>query len=186
MKLGYARVSTDLQNPDLQLDALHSAGCDRIWTDRVSGAVLARPELEALIDHARPGDTVIVWKLDRLGRSVKDLVALMTEFEKRNIGFKSITENIDTTTAGGVLIFHVFAALAQFERDLIRARTIAGLNAARSRGRVGGRPPSLTEEQKTTIDALLSNNQPIATIARSVGTSRATIYRHLAEKGSQS
>ena len=138
--LGYARVSTADQQPQLQVDALEHAGCYRVFTETASGARSDRPVLEQLLDQLRPGDTLVVWKLDRLGRSLRHLVDTVTGLADRGIGFRSLQEAIDTTTPGGKLVFHVFAALAEFERDLIRERTSAGLAAARARGRHGGRP----------------------------------------------
>jgi DNA invertase Pin-like site-specific DNA recombinase len=142
--LGYARVSTTDQQPQLQVDALEKAGCYRVFTETASGARSDRPVLEHVLDQLRPGDTLIVWKLDRLGRSLRHLVDTVTGLADRGIGFRSLQEAIDTTTPGGKLVFHVFAALAEFERDLIRERTAAGLAAARARGRHGGRPPVMT------------------------------------------
>src|SRR5437763_1565586 len=140
MLIGYARVSTQEQTLSLQQDALHQAGCERIFTDTASGAKADRPGLDDAVDHVRSGDTLVVWKLDRLGRSLPHLIETIRQLQERGIGFKSLTEQIDTTTSGGKLIFHVFAALAEFERDVIRERTRAGLTAARARGRRGGRP----------------------------------------------
>ena len=142
--LGYARVSTTDQQPQLQVDALQRAGCYRVFTETASGARADRPVLEQLLDQLRPGDTLVVWKLDRLGRSLRHLVDTVTGLAERGIGFRSLQEAIDTTTPGGKLVFHVFAALAEFERDLIRERTAAGLAAARARGRHGGRPSVMT------------------------------------------
>src|SRR5512144_2758492 len=145
--LGYARVSTFEQDPALQLDALAAAGCGRVFTDHASGALQERVELARVLDHARRGDTRVVWRLDRLGRSLRHLVDTVTELERRGVGFRSLSESIDTTTSGGKLVFHIFAALAEFERDLIRERTRAGLVAARARGRSGGRPSVMTAEK---------------------------------------
>jgi DNA invertase Pin-like site-specific DNA recombinase len=144
MLIGYARVSTSDQTLDLQKDALQKTGCDRIFTDTASGAKAERTGLDEAISHLREGDILVVWRLDRLGRSLKHLIETITALNNRDIGFKSITEAIDTTTSGGKLIFHIFGALAEFERDIIRERTQAGLNAARARGRKGGRPKALT------------------------------------------
>src|SRR5437870_5635697 len=141
--LGYARVSTSDQNPDLQLDALKGAGCFRVFVDRASGALDERPELTKALDQLRPGDTLVVWKLDRLGRSLRHLIDTVAELQRRDVGFRSLQESIDTTTPGGKLVFHIFGALAEFERDIVRQRTLAGLAAARARGRAGGRPPSM-------------------------------------------
>jgi len=140
MNIGYARVSTEDQTLDLQKDALEKIGCSQIFTDTISGATRERPGLTKALEYVREGDSLVVWKLDRLGRSLKHLIETITELNNRKIGFKSLTENIDTTTSGGKLIFHIFGALAEFERDIIRERTNAGLQAARARGRLGGRP----------------------------------------------
>ena len=142
--LGYARVSTAEQTADLQLDALKAAGCYRVFVDVASGALDERPELSKLLDQLRPADTLVVWKLDRLGRSLRHLIETVAELDRREVGFRSLQEQIDTTSPGGKLVFHLFGALAEFERDLIRQRTLAGLAAARARGRAGGRPPSMT------------------------------------------
>src|SRR5699024_7050429 len=142
--LGYARVSTTDQDATLQVDALQGAGCYRIFTDTLSGSLAHRPELEKVMDQLRPGDTLVVWRLDRLGRSVRDLIHQLQHLSERGVEFRSLQETIDTTSPGGRLVFHVFAALAEFERDLIRDRTHAGLSAARARGCIGGRPRSLT------------------------------------------
>jgi DNA invertase Pin-like site-specific DNA recombinase len=147
MLIGYARVSTHDQTLNLQKDALEKAGCTKIFTDTASGAKTERKGLEEALNYVRKGDTLVVWRLDRLGRSLPHLITTMTALEERGIGFKSLTENIDTTTSGGKLIFHIFGALAEFERNLIRERTQAGLIAARARGKTGGRPNALTERQ---------------------------------------
>jgi DNA invertase Pin-like site-specific DNA recombinase len=154
MLIGYARVSTSEQTLDLQKDALQKAGCDRIFTDTASGAKSERAGLEEAINYVRAGDTLVVWRLDRLGRSLNHLIETITGLNNRGIGFKSITESIDTTTSGGKLIFHIFGALAEFERDIIRERTQAGLTAARARGRKGGRPKSLTQKKAQIAQAL--------------------------------
>jgi DNA invertase Pin-like site-specific DNA recombinase len=143
--LGYARVSTGDQRPDLQVDALKAAGCYRVFVDTASGALAARPALDQVLDQLRPGDTLVVWRLDRLGRSLHHLVDTVAALADRGVGFRSLQESIDTTTPGGKLVFHVFAALAEFERDLTRERTTAGMAAARARGRKGGRPAVMTE-----------------------------------------
>lgn len=148
MLIGYARVSTDDQNMDLQRDALASIGCERLFEDKSSGAKADRPGLKQAIDQLRDGDTLVVWRLDRLGRSLKDLIIRAEELNERGVGLKSIQESIDTNSSGGQLIFHMFGALAQFERSLIRERTQAGLQAARARGRKGGRPKSLARKQR--------------------------------------
>jgi DNA invertase Pin-like site-specific DNA recombinase len=159
MLIGYARVSTSDQTLDLQKDALEKAGCDKIFTDTASGAKAERIGLDQAISYVRKGDTLVVWRLDRLGRSLPHLIETITGLNNRQIGFKSITESIDTTTSGGKLIFHIFGALAEFERDIIRERTQAGLTAARARGRNGGRPKALTPK-KAQMAAVLYKDKP--------------------------
>jgi DNA invertase Pin-like site-specific DNA recombinase len=184
MLIGYARVSTHDQTLNLQQDALHKAGCDRIFTDIASGAKTERKGLEQALSYVRKGDTFVVWRLDRLGRSLPHLIATMTALEERGIGFKSLTENIDTTTSGRKLIFHIFGSLAEFERNLIRERTIAGLTAARARGRKGGRPKALTPEQQRIAQALYDDpNNSIADICRTLKISKATLYRYIQTRG---
>ena len=178
-RIGYARVSTDDQNLDLQRDALLKAGCGTIYEEAVSGKSADRPELEQCRKALRAGDTLVVWRLDRLGRSLPDLVQIVAELEQQGVAFESLTEKIETSSAAGKLVFHVFAALAEFERNLIRERTHAGLAAARARGRKGGRKPALTPQQVREIKALLRDPSiPVASIADRYGVSRATIYKH--------
>lgn len=178
--LGYARTSTPDQTADLQLDALAAAGCAQLFLDVASGAKTHRLELERLLGYARAGDTVVVWRLDRLGRSLRHLLDTVTELEQRGVGFRSLTESIDTTTPGGRLVFHLFGALAEFERELLRERTQAGLSAARARGRVGGRPPALSGDKLALARSLYDSRQhTVAAIARMLGVGRATIYRAL-------
>ncbi|MEO1018423.1 MAG: recombinase family protein [Pseudomonadota bacterium] len=180
MLVGYARVSTQDQDPALQLDALKAAGCDKIFQEKASGAQRDRPELKAALDYIRDGDTLVVWKLDRLARSIKQLIETVEELGSRGVGFRSTTEAIDTTTNGGRLVFHIFAALAEFERSIIRERTMAGLQAARSRGRKGGRPPALTDKDLRTAKALLKDDEiTVAEVARRLGVVPSTLYRHL-------
>src|ERR687894_10779 len=179
MLIGYARVSTHDQTLNLQQDALTKAGCDRIFTDTASGAKTERIGLEEALNYVRKGDTLVVWRLDRLGRSLPHLITTMTDVEERGIGFKSLTENIDTTTSGGKLIFHIFGALAEFERNLIRERTTAGLLAARARGRKGGRPKVLTGKQLSIAQDLYEKRHPIAEICRTLKVSKATLYRYV-------
>jgi DNA invertase Pin-like site-specific DNA recombinase len=179
-KIGYARVSTLDQNLALQEDALKQAGCKRIFTEQVSGGVTDRPALREALDYARSGDTLVVWKLDRLARSMKQLIETIEMLRLRGIGFRSTTEAIDTTTAQGVLVFHMFSALAEFERALIQERTRAGLAAAKRTGRIGGRPPKLTEDDLDVARTLLANlDITVADIAGRVGVSPATLYRYL-------
>ena len=177
-RIGYARVSTDDQNLDLQRDALGRSGCSSTYEETASGKSVGRPELEHCLKALRSGDVLVVWRLDRLGRSLPDLVKIVTDLEKRGIGFESLTEKIETGTAAGKLIFHVFAALAEFERNVIRERTQAGLSAARARGRVGGRKPSLDEKQKREIRALLRDPTiTVKDVAKRYGVSRTTLYK---------
>jgi DNA invertase Pin-like site-specific DNA recombinase len=182
MLLGYARVSTDDQNLDLQRDALNGAGCERLFEDRLSAVRADRPGLKLLLEVARSGDTVIVWRLDRLARSLKDLISLVERLEASGIGLKSLRELIDTTSSGGKLVFHLFGALAEFERTLIRERTRAGLAAARARGRKGGRPKLLDVDQRALALRLYQERQhPIADICRMMGISKSTLYSYLDE-----
>jgi DNA invertase Pin-like site-specific DNA recombinase len=177
--LGYARISTSEQDPALQHDALREAGCWRIFTDTASGSHAGRPQLAALLDQLRPGDVLVVWRLDRLGRSVRDLIDTIAELDDRGVGFRSLQEAIDTTTAGGRLLLHVFASLAQFESELLRERTVAGLAAARARGRRGGRPTIMTAAKTQTARSLLAEGRTITEIAQILGVARTTVYRHL-------
>ncbi len=179
MLIGYARVSTYDQTLHLQQDALTKAGCNKIFTDTASGAKAERKGLEEALSYIRGGDTLVVWRLDRLGRSLSDLIATMTMLEGRKIGFKSLTENIDTTTSGGKLIFHIFGALAEFERNLIRERTQAGLTAARARGKKGGRPKALTGKQLSIARDLYEKRHPVAEICQTLKISKATLYRSI-------
>lgn len=179
-RIGYARVSTDDQHLDLQRDALQQAGCGVIYEEAASGRNTARPELEQCRKALRAGDTLVVWRLDRLGRSLPDLVQVVTDLEQRGVGFESLREKIETGSATGKLIFHVFAALAEFERGLIRERTYAGLAAARARGRVGGRKPKLGEKQVREIKALLRDPDiQVSEVARRYGISRTTLYKYV-------
>ena len=176
--IGYARISTQDQTLALQQDALAKVPCDRIFTDTASGAKTDRAGLTEALSHLRKGDTLVVWKLDRLGRSLKQLIEVALDLEKRGIGLKSLQEQIDTTTPGGKLVFHVFGALAEFERDLVRERTQAGLSAAGARGRVGGRRPVLTGKKAETALAMYrSRVLPVAEICKTLGVSRTSLYR---------
>jgi len=184
--IGYSRVSTADQDHALQTDALTKAGCAKTFSDTASGALDRRPQLDKALDYLRPGDTLVVWRLDRLGRSVKHLIETVTGLDKRGIGFRSITEGFDTTTPGGKLIFHVLGALAEFERDIIRERTRAGLEAARARGRKGGRRPVLTDNKLAVAKRMYGEKgddgkrrYTVQEIADTVGCSRATLYRAL-------
>lgn len=182
MIIGYARVSTTAQDTALQIDGLEKAGCERIYQESASGGAMNRPELDKCFDAMRSGDTLIVWRLDRLGRSLKDLVAIISDLEARGIAFRSITEAIDTSSAGGKLVFHVFAALAEFERSLIQERTKAGLQAARARGRKGGRPKKMTPEQARKAKAMLKDPEITKSeVARHFGVSRVTLNATLSK-----
>ncbi len=181
MLIGYARVSTADQTRNLQLDQLRQVGCEQFYQDVASGAKTSRPGLDAALAYARAGDQLVVWKLDRLGRSLPHLIASVKALDERGVGFRSLTENIDTTTPGGRLIFHIFASLAEFERDLIRERTNAGLAAARARGRLGGRPKKLADPKQLALAQQLyaAGQTDIATICTTLGISRATLYRSI-------
>lgn len=183
--IGYARVSKAEQNLDLQLDALKAIDCGRIFIDKVSGAKSARPELDRMLDFLRNGqDTVVIWRLDRLGRSLEHLVELVGRFHSEEIGLRSLNEEIDTSSAQGRLTFHIFAALAQFERDLISERTIAGLEAARARGRKGGRPAVMDSNKLAVAQSMYAaKKHTLQEIADTIGVSRTTVYRYLTEPG---
>ena len=181
MLIGYARVSTGDQDLALQLDALKAAGCARWFSDTASGSLTERPQLKRAMEELRDGeDTLVVWRLDRLGRSLRHLIELIGELERRQIGFRSLTEGIDTTTSSGRLVFHIFGAIAEFERQLIRERTQAGLKAARARGRLGGRRTVITDEKlRVARDMLAGGQHTMQQIADTIGVGRATLYRHL-------
>jgi DNA invertase Pin-like site-specific DNA recombinase len=178
MKIGYARVSTDEQITDLQTDALNRAGCEMIYTEHASGKNTDRPELKACLRSMREGDTLIVWRLDRLGRSLSDLITIVTSLEKLGVVFQSLNEQIDTSTPTGRFSFHLFSAMAEFERNINRERTNAGLKSARARGRVGGRPKKVSDNDKRMISALLADkaNEP-REIAKRFKISKSTMYR---------
>ncbi len=182
MIIGYARVSTIDQNPDLQIDALEAAGCDRIYIDKASGSVADRPELDKLKTILRAGDTLVIWKLDRLSRSLKHLMEWMEYLEKEKVQLKSLQDSIDTSTSMGKFVFHIFGALGQLERDIIRERTLAGLSAARARGRVGGRPRKVDEKKKKRIKELYAKKEmTIQEICDWAGISRGTLYKYIRE-----
>lgn len=180
MKIGYARVSTADQNHDLQVDALKKAGCEKIYIETASGAKADRPELQKCLDNLRPGDVLVVWRLDRLGRNLAHLVATVDKLNERGVGFVSVQDNHDTTSANGRLIFGIFASLAAFERDLIAERTKAGLEAARARGKMGGRPKKLTDKQVATLRKMHESKEHTgAEIAKTFGISRPVLYAYL-------
>jgi len=184
MRIGYARVSTAEQNLDLQKDALKRAGCDKIIEDTISGKAEIRSGLDRAKELLREGDVLVVWRLDRLGRSLKHLIELMTELENRGIGFQSIQESIDTTTPGGKLVFHIFGALAEFERNLIRDRTKAGLEAARARGRLGGRKKKLGAAQRAlAVELYKQKNLTLNEICQSLNITKPTLYKYVQEDG---
>jgi DNA invertase Pin-like site-specific DNA recombinase len=180
MLVGYARVSTLDQKPALQIDALKAAGIERIFTEKASGAQRERPELSAALDYIRQGDTLVVWKLDRLARSMRQLIETVEDLQSRGIELRSLTESIDTATPGGRLVFHIFGALAEFERAVIRERTSAGLQAARERGKKGGRPRTLGPKDLAAAKALLADPAiRVEDVAARLKVSPATLYRHL-------
>lgn len=187
MKIGYARVSTEEQNLDLQLDALTRAGCEKIFQEKVSGVKTHRVELSKLLAHLRAGDVLVIWKLDRLGRSLQHLVELTHELLEKEVGLQSLSDPIDTTTAQGRLVFNIFASLAQFERDLIRVRTMAGLARARARGRLGDRKKGLSAKaQKTALiaEALYKQRQlTVIDLCKQLSISKPTLYRYLRTRG---
>lgn len=181
--LGYARVSTHDQNLALQKDALESAKCEKIFTDVISGSKSNRPGLDEMLEYSRKGDMIVVWRLDRLGRSLKDLIEIMGKLENRGISLKSINEAIDTSSSTGKLVFHIFGALAEFERNLIQERTNAGLAAARARGKVGGRPRKLDKMKYNLAKSLYkSKDHSIKDICELVGVSKSTLYSYLSNK----
>ena len=179
MNIGYARVSTLDQTLALQQDALKAAGCEKIFTDTASGSRAARPGLSEALDFARFGDTLVVWRLDRLGRSLGHLIQTVMDLKKRGVHFRSLQEQFDTTTSGGKVVFHFFGLLAEFERDLIRERTMAGLAAARARGRTGGRPRWSAEKIRQLRTLAVDKTNAVAAICRTLGISRATFYRYV-------
>jgi len=179
MQIAYARVSTLDQNLDLQTDALEKAGCEKIFTERLSGARSDRPVLAEALEFLRTGDSLVVWRLDRLARSVADLIQIVKDLEAKGIGLTSLTEGIDTKSGPGRLVFHVFAALAEFERMLLRERTAAGLKAARDRGRIGGRPRLMTPDKVVAARKLMGTGMSAREVATAVGVSLPTLYRHL-------
>ncbi|MCH4391479.1 MULTISPECIES: recombinase family protein [Staphylococcus] len=187
MKIGYARVSTGLQNLNLQEDRLNQYGCEKIFSDHISGAKSKRPGLDRAIEFARSGDTIVVWRLDRLGRNMEDLITLVNELNNRGVSFHSLEENItmDKSSSTGQLLFHLFAAFAEFERNLILERSSAGRIAARARGRYGGRPEKLNKQDLKLLKTLYDNGTPIKTIAEQWKVSRTTIYRYLNKLNNQ-
>jgi DNA invertase Pin-like site-specific DNA recombinase len=179
MLIGYARVSTQDQTPELQLDALRGVGCEKIFTEKASGSQRERPQLKAALEYMRSGDTLVVWKLDRLARSLKQLIETIEQLKERDIDFRSLTEAIDTATPGGRLTFHIFAALAEFERSLIQERTQAGLASARARGKKGGRPAALSSDDLLVAKALLRDHAiSVEEVAKRLNVSPSTLYRH--------
>lgn len=183
MLIGYARVSTQDQNLDSQKDALKKAGCEKIFSDKISASQEDRKGLSKAMEILRQGDTLVVWKLDRLGRSLSHLVRLITDLKEKGIGFKSLQENIDTTSGVGKLVFHIFASLAEFERDLIRERTMAGLASARARGKLGGRPKVLDEKKIALAKAMYQDKQnSVKDICATLGIGRTTFYRYVNAK----
>jgi DNA invertase Pin-like site-specific DNA recombinase len=179
--IGYARVSTAEQDLALQLDALHAAGCTRIFEDRISGAKVERPGLSAALEYLREGDTLVIWKFDRLGRSVRHLIDTVGDLERRGIGLRSLTEAVDTATPGGRLLFHIFGALAQFERDLIVERTSAGLRAAEARGRKGGRRPVITPDKLERARMHIAAGLTVREAAARMKVGKTALYKALGQ-----
>ncbi|OIN57616.1 recombinase family protein [Arsenicibacter rosenii] len=186
MRFGYARVSTSEQNLDMQLQALMTADCDKIYYDTLSGTKRDRPQLEELLKALRSGDEVVVWRLDRLGRSLVHLIELVNNFSSQGISFSSLHEKIDTSSPSGKLIFHIFCSLAEFERELIRERTMAGLESARRQGRTGGRPKGMSEDAESTAriaETLFREKHTVTEIAKRLKKSKVTVYKYLRERG---
>lgn len=186
MKIGYARVSTLDQNLDLQINALRSAGCELVFQEKISGTKTERPELAKLLQQLRSGDQVVVWKLDRLGRSLAHLVQQVADWEKQGVGLISLNDPVDTTTAQGRLVFSIFASLAEYERALIRERTMAGLAAAKLQGRTGGKAKGLSEDAKKQariVESLYKEKHSVAVIAKQLSISRTTVYKYLELRG---
>lgn len=182
MKIGYARVSTSDQNLNLQIDALKEIGCEKIFTDVTSGTKKDRLGLEETLNYSREGDIIVVWKLDRVGRSLKNLIEIINSLNSRHVGFVSIKENIDTTSSSGRLMFHIFASLAEFERDIIKERTQAGLKAARARGRLGGRPKKLDNKQASIAKTMMKDKSiSINDICKTFNISKSTLYKTINE-----
>src|SRR5215218_7326496 len=180
MLIGYARISTQDQTLAPQRDALEKVGCEKIFTDRVSSTKEERKGLTEALSHLREGDTLVVWRLDRLGRSLRHLIDTITALGERGVGFKSLQENIDTTTSGGKLVFHIFGSMAEFEREIIRERTLAGLASARSRGRKGGRPQPISDKEMQKVRELYnSNSLPVEDIRRRFNITRMTLHRYV-------
>jgi DNA invertase Pin-like site-specific DNA recombinase len=178
-KIGYARVSTDDQSLDLQIDALKESGCEIIYEEKISGKNIERPELAQCLKALRSGDVLVVWKLDRLGRSLKDLIAIVELLRNKGVGFESVTEKLDTTSSMGQLLFHFFAAISEFERGLIKERTLAGLVAARKKGRVGGRPLAMEPSKREHASELIKAGISIRKVSEILGVSKSTLYRQL-------
>lgn len=184
MKVGYIRTSKKDQNPELQCRELEAFGCKKFFEEQISSRKADRPELRAAIEFCREGDELVVWKLDRFGRSLQELIGLVNELNERGVEFVSLRESLDTTTPGGRLVYHVFGAVAEFERDIIQERTMAGLEAARARGRKGGRKPVMNEKKIALASRLMRDREtPISEVCEAVGVSKATIYRHLKPDG---
>lgn len=183
MNIGYCRISTDSQNDSLQLQALKDAGCEKIFSDVASGSKTDRVGLRECIEFARSGDVIVAWKLDRIGRSLKDLIETVNTLKEREIGLKIITQQLDTTTSSGMLFFYIMGALAEFEKSLIQERTRAGILASRARGRLGGRPKALDKKQIAVAESLYADGKTsISQICKTLGVSRATFYRNITLK----
>ena len=186
MKVGYIRTSKKDQNPELQRRELEAFGCGKFFEEQISSRKADRPELRAAMEFCREGDELVVWKLDRFGRSLQELIGLVNELNERGVEFVSLRESLDTTTPGGRLVYHVFGAVAEFERDIIQERTMAGLEAARARGRKGGRKPVMNEKKIALASKLMRDREtPMSEVCEAVGVSKATIYRYLKPDGTQ-
>lgn len=184
MKVGYIRTSKKDQNPDLQRRDLETFGCEKVFEEQISSRKADRPELRAAMDYCRKGDELVVWKLDRFGRSLQELIELVNALKEREVEFVSLRESLDTTTPGGKLVFHVFGSVAEFERDIIRERTMAGLEAARARGKKGGRKPVMDRKKIALASKLMRDREtPMSEVCEAVGVSRATLYRYLEPDG---
>lgn len=179
MLIGYARVSTRDQNLESQEDALRKAGCERLYSDKISSRKAERPQFKIVLEVLQEGDTLVVWRLNRIARSLRELIEIVNDLKARNVGLRILNENIDTTTPNGRLFFHIIGALAEYDRDIIRENTYAGLEAARERGRVGGRSRALNDEQVRIAHALAAQDIPREQIGQLLKVSRATLYRYL-------
>lgn len=186
MKIGYARVSTQDQNLDLQIDALNAAGCEKIISEKRSGAIARREGLDKVLEFARAGDELVVWRLDRLGRTVGNLIGLVNQLEEKGVKFTSLNDGIDTSKASGKFFFHMMSAVAQMERDLLRERVQAGLKAAKKKGKVGGRPRAMTDKQFSKAKEMVASGMPPKEVAKKIKVTLPTLYRWLSKQDNNS